>query len=82
MSNQPIDKRSLTDALLKGSGGRIDRGSIESAMNGNADALLNKLDNSERDKIRKLLSDRSALQKLMSSDAAQQIINKISKNGK
>lgn len=82
MSNQPVDKQKMIDELMRNTNGAVDRGSIEAAMGGNADALLDRLGDSDKAKIQKLLNDRSALQKLLSSDAAQQLMKRLSGNGK
>lgn len=82
MSNQPVDKQKMIDELMRNTNGAVDRGSIEAAMGGNTDALLDRLDDSDKAKIQKLLNDRSALQKLLSSDAAQQLMKRFSGNGK
>ena len=78
MPNNPTDKQKMLDALMRKTNGAVDRGSIEAAMNGDTNALLNRLNNSDKAKIQNMLNDKEALQKLLSSAAAQKLIKKIS----
>ena len=82
MGNRPQDRQKMIDALMRNSDGKLDRGSIESAMDGDPNALMSKLNDADKAKIQRLLNDKSALQKLLSSDAAQQMMKKFSGNGK
>lgn len=82
MNNKPSDKQKMIDSIVRNTNGAVDRGSIEAAMVGNADALMNKLSDSDKAKIQQMLNDKAALQKLLSSDAAQQLMKKFSGNDK
>ena len=82
MFNQSFNKQKSVADLLKKSGKNIDSESINAAMNGDGSALLQKLDSADRAKVENLLNDKQALQKLLSSDAAQQLLKQLSGNGK
>lgn len=71
-----FNKQKMAEALLKN--GNFDRETIDAAMSGNQEKILEKLGQEDRKKIEALLNDKAALQKLISSDAAKQIISKLS----
>ena len=47
-------------------------------QNGSADEMLKKLDPSQQQKIRSLLNNKTELERIMRSDAAQAILKKLS----
>ena len=80
MENNSMKRQKMIDSLMKNSGGAVDRQSIEAAMDGNTNALLDKLNDSDKAKIQQMLNDKAALQKLLSSDAAKQIMKRMTGN--
>ena len=56
MNNENIDKQKLMEALLSSSGGRIDKNSVNDAVNGKHIApLVNRLSSEDRGKLNALL---------------------------
>ena len=54
---------------------------IEIAKKGEAEKLLNSLNKSDSEKIKKLLADKEATQKLLSSEQAKKIIEMLKRGG-
>lgn len=77
MSNQ-IDKSKLTDSLLRASGGKFDRASVNAAANGDPGALLNSLGEDDKRKLNKILNDPGLISKFLNDDAAKKILNELS----
>jgi hypothetical protein len=78
-----IDPR-LLDAAIKASGGKIDRNDIfNAAKSGDTKQILNNLPESDRQKLNSLLSDKSALEKLLRNPQVAELMKKLSggKNG-
>lgn len=74
----------LLDAAVKASGGKISRSDlINAAKNGNAKQLLNSLPESDRQKLNKVLSDKTALENLLKNPQVAELMKKLSggKNG-
>lgn len=61
----------------------IDEKTLEAAKRGDTKAVLQGLNESDRKKIEEALSDKEKLKKILSSDAAQNLIKKLggNKNG-
>ena len=80
MDNNSMKRQKMIDSLMNETNGKVDRKSIEAAMGGDTNALLNKLNDSDKAKIQQMLNDKAALQKLLSSDAAKQIMKRMTGN--
>ena len=84
MSNQPVDKSKLTESLLKAMGGKIDRETVNAAANGNPAALLESLDEKDRQKLNQMLNNPALISKFLNDDATKKLLNELSggkKNG-
>ena len=54
MNNENIDKQKLMEALLSSSGGKIDKNSVNGAVNGkNIAPLVNSLSSEDREKLKR-----------------------------
>lgn len=70
--------------LNKMTGGKIDKKTIEAAKSGNTNAVMNSLSDADRKKMQDILADKDKLKKILSSDAAKNIIKILggdNKNG-
>ena len=68
MNNENIDKQKLMEALLSSSGGKIDKNSVNSAVNGkNIAPLVNSLSSEDREKLNAAMSDKKSLEKALKS---------------
>ncbi len=78
MNNNSLpDKNALLAALMKASNGKIDKNAAEKAALGDASAALKGLDEESRNRINAALADKEGLKKLLSSDAARNIIKNL-----
>lgn len=82
MNNENIDKQKLMEALLSWSGGKIDKNSVNSAVNGkNIAPLVNSLSSEDREKLNAAMSDKKSLEKALKSPQAQALLKSILKGG-
>ncbi len=79
MNNNNFNKEKIINAIIASSGGKINRNTAEKAASGNTNALLSSLSTEDRNQLQALLSDKAATQKLLSSDAARQLLKIIGK---
>ena len=82
MKNGKNNPDPMIDAVVRSSGGRINRAEAAAAANGDPSALLGSLSAREREQLLQIMNDRDALKNLLSGKQAQQILGQISgKNG-
>lgn len=81
MNNVP-DKKSLIDAIVSSSGGKINRQDVNNAANGDLSGILGALSADDRKKLLNALSDEKAAKQLLSSSAAQQLLKLFENGGK
>ena len=62
---------------------KIDKNTLDAAKRGDTDAILKNLNSADREKIESIMSDKEKLNKILNSDAAQQLIKILggNKNG-
>lgn len=62
---------------------KIDKNTLDAAKRGDTDAILKNLNSTDREKIESIMSDKEKLNKILNSDAAQQLIKILggNKNG-
>ncbi len=63
---------------------KIDKNTLEAAKRGDTNAVLQELSDNDRKKVEEVLADNDKLKKLLSSDAAQQLMKILggdNKNG-
>lgn len=77
MNNFDIDK--LTRALLNSSGGKIKQSDIERLKKGDASALFGALSESDRNNLKKALSNGEYKNKVLNSEKAKNIMNNLKK---
>lgn len=75
-------KQRLIEALLKSSGGRLQRDAVSRAADGqDPSALLGMLSPEERARLTELTTNREKLEELLKSPQSQQILRSILKGG-
>ncbi len=74
MDNRSNKKQNMADALLNGMNGKIDKESIDAARKGDANALLNRLNSDDKQKIQSLLNDKAALKRLLESEDVKRLM--------
>ena len=79
MNENNFDMKKLTDEIIKKSGGKINQSGIDKAKSGDISAIVSALPEKEREKLKALLNDKSAAQKILGSKKAQEILNSITK---
>ncbi len=73
----------MMNSAIKAGGGKIDPNALKQAVKtGDSSALLKNLSEEDRNKINKMLSDKTALANLLKSPQAAEIIKKLSGGGK
>ena len=80
MNNQNLN----FDQIIKNSGGKIQRDDLENLKkSGDASALINNLSDQDKQKLNRILSDKSELEKVLQSPQAQMLLKlfKGDKNG-
>ena len=71
MNNQNFD----FDQIIKNSGGKIQRDDLEKIKkSGDASALVNNLSTEDKQKLNRILSDKSELEKVLKSPQAQMLL--------
>ena len=71
-----INKEKLINSVIANSGGKIDKSSISAAQNGDFSGILSALSESDRSKLESALKGDN-LKKMLSSEDAKAIINKM-----
>lgn len=77
MSNQPIDKQKIMNALLHAAGGKIDKKSVLSAAKGDLTGVMGALSDDDRKKLLATLSDKEQLKKILDSPDTRDALNKL-----
>lgn len=75
--------KSAIEQILKSSGGKIDRETLEKATaTGNAQTLLSNLSTKDKEKLNNILNDKEQLEKVLKSPQAQMLLKMFGgKNG-
>ena len=79
-----MNNNKMFEDMLKTSGGKIDRETLEKATkSGDASALVNNLSQSDKEKLNQILSNKEELAKVLNSPQAQMLLKmfKGDKNG-
>lgn len=80
--NRNFDK-SFINSAINASGGKLDAETIKQATeSGDSSAILNNLSQSDRDKINRVLKDKTALSALLKNPQVAEIMKKLSGGGK
>lgn len=75
-------KQKLIEALLKSSGGRLQRAAVSRAADGqDPSALIGMLSPEERARLTELTNNREKLEELLKSPQSQQILRSVLKGG-
>ena len=72
-----FEKQRLINSIIASSGGKIDKNKVDAAQKGDFSSLLSSLSEADRNKINAALSDEGKARALLSSPAAQQLLNKL-----
>ncbi len=75
------NNQSIINAIIASSGGKINREAAQKAVEGDSSALLKGLSQEDRRALEKILADKTATQKILSSDAARELIKMLGKKG-
>ncbi len=81
---QNTNNSKFDSTLNKITGGKIDKKTIEAAKSGNTDAVMKSLNDADRKKMQEILADKEKMKKILSSDAAKNIMKILggdNKNG-
>ncbi len=77
------NENSVFENMVKSSGGKIDRETLEkAAASGDATNLVNSLSDKDKEKLNNILSDKEQLEKVLKSPQAQMLLKMFGgKNG-
>lgn len=81
MNNNTNNPKMIED-IINSSKGKINKDTVNSAMNGDTSALLKSLGKEDREKLSALLSDKEKTKEVLSSDAAKKLMKLFLKDGK
>lgn len=82
MNSNNIDKQKLMDAIISSSGGKIDRESLNGAVNRkDVSSLLGSLSPEDRKKLNSVLSNKENLAAALNSSEARSLLKNFLKGG-
>lgn len=82
MNSNNIDKQKLMDAIISSSGGKIDRESLNGAVNRkDVSSLLGSLSPEDRKKLNSVLSNKENLAAALNSREARSLLKNFLKGG-
>lgn len=82
MGNNEIDKEKLINAAISSSGGKIDRKTLSSAVDGkNIEPILKNLSDSDKEKLKSVMSDKKSMEAVLNSPQAKAFLKAFLKGG-
>ena len=82
MDNSKIDKKKLMDAVISSSGGKIDKETLQGAVEGKTIApLLKNLSAEDKEKLKSVMSDKKSMEAVLNSPQAKALLKAFLKGG-